>query len=93
MPFESNGKSKVGVSDFTNIAKNREKSKNIIIFEGMTNMLSMIEILKAQGKDLEEYSFVSLNSTSNTERLIPQLQRVDKSKYTNIICLLDGDPS
>jgi len=93
MPFESNGKSKVGVSDFTMIAKNREKSKNIIIFEGMTNMLSMIEILKAQGKDLEEYSFVSLNSTSNTERLIPQLQRADKSKYTNIICLLDGDPS
>jgi 5S rRNA maturation endonuclease (ribonuclease M5) len=93
MPFESNGKSKVGVSDFTMIAKNREKSKNIIIFEGMTNMLSMIEILKAQGRDLEEYSFVSLNSTSNTERLIPQLQRADKSKYTNIICLLDGDPS
>lgn len=93
MPFESNGKSKVGVSDFTMIAKNREKSKNIIIFEGMTNMLSMIEILKAQGKDLEEYSFVSLNSTSNTERLIPQLQRADKSKYTKIICLLDGDPS
>ena len=93
MPFESNGKSKVGVSDFTMIAKNREKSKNIIIFEGMTNMLSMIEILKAQGRDLEEYSFVSLNSTSNTERLIPQLQRADKSKYTNIICLLDGDTS
>ena len=93
MPFESNGKSKVGVSNFSIVRRNYEKANRMIIFEGMTNMLSMIEILKARGRDLDEYTFVCLNSTSNIDNLISALRR-DKNfetKYQKVFSILDGD--
>lgn len=91
LPFEKNGKSKVGRSNFSTHG-NLNKANKMIIVEGMTNMLSMVEILKAQKKKLDEYYFVCLNSTSNVKNFLENIYDYRK-RWEKVSLILDGDPA
>lgn len=75
---------KIGVSDITII---NENGKKIIVFEGMCDLLSMIEILKSKKRNPDDFCLICLNSTSNTDKFIAG----KKEKNEEIFLCLDGD--
>ena len=75
---------KIGVSDITII---NENGKKIIVFEGMCDLLSMIEILKSKKRNPDDFCLICLNSTSNTDKFIAG----KKEKNKEIFLCLDGD--
>lgn len=78
-------KTKFGSSDITELGN--PKAQKMMVCEGMTDMLSMIEILKSKNKNLEEYKFVCLNSVTNIEKFLNYY----KNTETSIFLCLDGD--
>lgn len=75
---------KIGVSDITII---NENGKKIIVFEGMCDLLSMIEILKSKKRNPDDFCLICLNSTSNTDKFIAGKKETEKPMYL----ILDGD--
>lgn len=61
----------------------------MVVCEGMTDTLSMIEILKSWGRDLNEYKFVCLNSVTNVPKFLERYQNQNQ-KVAMFFCL-DGD--
>jgi len=78
---------KLGAGSYT--FRGNKEAKSIIIFEGMSDLFSMVEILKGKGRDYHEYGFVCLNSTSNVNKF---LKDYGGSQADFFLCL-DGDPS
>lgn len=78
-------KTKFGTSDVTELGN--PQAKKMAVCEGMTDTLSMIEILKAKGRDLNDYKFVCLNSVTNVSKFIERYQ----NESSQMFFCLDGD--
>lgn len=76
---------KLGTGSYT--FRGNKESKSIIVFEGMCDLFSMIEILKMKGRDYHDYGFVCLNSVSNANKFLADYR---SSEATFSLCL-DGD--
>lgn len=79
-------KTKFGVQGITEVGS--PEAKKMIVVEGMTDLLSMIEILKSRNRDLKEYRLVSLNSVSN---IMAFYQKHGTDRSLDISLCLDGD--
>lgn len=71
-------KRKIGKSSYTEIGN----GDNLTILEGMTDFFTMVEILKASNRPIEEYKFIVLNSTTNVDKFILDFKDWDKDVYT-----------
>lgn len=80
-------KTKFGSSDVTELGN--PNAQKMVVCEGMTDTLSMIEILKSWGRDLNEYKFVCLNSVTNVPKFLERYQNQNQ-KVAMFFCL-DGD--
>lgn len=80
-------KTKFGSSDVTELGN--PNAQKMVVCEGMTDTLSMIEILKSWGRDLNEYKFVCLNSVTNIPKFLERYQN-QSPKVAMFFCL-DGD--
>lgn len=78
-------KTKFGFSDVTELGN--PNAQKMVVCEGMTDTLSMIEILKSWGRNLNDYKFVCLNSVTNVPKF---LERYQNEKIAMFFCL-DGD--
>lgn len=88
LPFE-NGKIKLNQSSISvNIPPT---ASSIVIVEGMTDMLSMIEYLKVSGKNYKNIGFVCLNSVSNSQIFLDYITNKPELQNRNFFMLLDGD--
>lgn len=79
-------KMKLGSSDVSELGN--PKAKKMMVCEGMTDIFSMIEILKDWGRNLEDYKFVCLNSVTNVEKFI---NHYSTDTETAVFLCLDGD--
>lgn len=76
---------KLGAGDFSQVGN--LQSTKIFVAEGMTDIFSMIEILKKKGRNPNEFRFVSLNSMNNTDSFLKYF----KSQSLEFLLCLDGD--
>ncbi|GIJ92787.1 hypothetical protein CAPN002_00050 [Capnocytophaga stomatis] len=76
-------KSKVGKSDISIINENKNQ---MVVFEGMTDMLSFLQLLKDNNRK-NNYTLVVLNSVTNTDNFIERF----KNYEGKINLILDGD--
>ena len=77
-------KSKLGKNDIAIV--NRENGKNIVVFEGMTDMLSFLQLQKLNNRE-NKSTLVVLNSVVNVDKFIEEF----KDYKGKITLLLDGD--
>ena len=78
-------KSKIGKNDISIIKGEKDE---VIVFEGMTDMLSFVELLKANNQK-NNRTLVTLNSTTNVDEFLNRYQNYDGK----IFLCLDGDKS
>lgn len=76
---------KLGTGSYT--FRGNQEAANILVFEGMCDLFSMIEILKMKGRDYHDYGFICLNSVSNVNKFLADYRN---SKAFFSLCL-DGD--
>ena len=76
---------KLGAGDFSQLG-NLQATK-IFVAEGMTDIFSMIEILKKKGRNPNEFRFISLNSMNNTDSFLKYF----KNQFAEFLLCLDGD--
>lgn len=76
---------KLGAGDFSQLGN--LQSTKIFVAEGMTDIFSMIEILKKKGRNPNEFRFISLNSMNNTDSFLKYFKNLS-AKF--ILCL-DSD--
>lgn len=79
------GKMKLGASDISEIGN--KESDTIVVFEGMTDMLSFIQMQADKGKTEIKQKLVCLNTGNNAHKFIEQHQNFNG----NIFLFLDGD--
>ena len=77
-------KSKLGKNDIAIV--NRENGKNVVVFEGMTDMLSFLQLQKLNNRE-NKSTLVVLNSVVNVDKFIEEF----KDYKGKITLLLDGD--
>lgn len=83
-------KTNIGRTSYSHIKSNENKEvNNLIIFEGMTDMLSYVEIAKELSLSLNDTDFICLNSVTNVNQLLDDIQKI--AHYQNVQLLLDGD--
>lgn len=78
-------KTKLGKSDISIIGEGNNK-KQIVVFEGMTDMLSFLQLLKDNNRP-NNYTLVVLNSVTNVDNFIHNFQ----NHQGKINLILDGD--
>lgn len=66
------GKTKLGTSDLTELGN--PNAKEIIVFEGMTDMLSFLQIQRDNKEVEDRYKLVCLNSVTNTHKFVERYQ-------------------
>ena len=76
-------KTKIGINDISEIKGNKDE---MVVFEGMTDMLSFLQLLKTNDQK-NNRTLVSLNSTSNIDKFINRYKDFNGKTF---LCL-DGD--
>ena len=79
-------KTKFGSQDITEVGN--PKANKVLVFEGMTDLLSMVEILKNHDRELSNYRLVTLNSVSNVSHFY---QKYHTFTDKEVLLCLDGD--
>ncbi len=77
-------KSKIGKNDFT-IIEGTDESK-MFVFEGMTDMLSFLQLLKDNNRE-NNHTLICLNSVTNIDKFIEK----NKDYNGKMFLILDGD--
>ena len=76
-------KSKIGHNDIIEL---KGEKNEVIVFEGMTDTLSFIQLLKANNQK-NNRTLVTLNSVTNLDKFLERYQNYDGK----IFLCLDGD--
>lgn len=76
------GKMKLGKSSYAEIGN----GKNLVVFEGMSDFFTFIELCKTSNKETNNMKFIVLNSVNNIDKFIQDYHNFEE----NIVSILDA---
>ncbi len=83
-------KTYLGPSSYS-LVKNSNTANKVVLFEGMTDMLSYVVLSKEKGININNTDFVCLNSVVNAGRFAKDYEEGKTPTYERICLLLNGD--